>query len=328
MRPHLNDDALEFGEVAAKAFAAAGGVDLARECEAHPSRRAAKVAPMLEQLGITEIDASADAESAEAAAALCTEAGRAALPYPVVGALLAGEGLPVAVVAPGRTERVLIDHARIYQQWLVLDTDGGAFVGWGDGLVLGSRLGPFAGPVSAAGGKTEAALAGRDPAHLAALHLTLTSFVIAGGLAEAVRHATDHVVGRIQFDKPLSSFQAVQFQLADAHVAVAGVEEMAQFALWRCHAAPGEAMVDALAARLSALDSARQVLRISQQLHGAAGVCDEYDVSVITRHLQPALRIPFGADTTASTMAAAAARHGFEGLFPHGGGDLDAGRPA
>ena len=43
-------------------------------------------------------------------------------------------------------------------------------------------------------------------------------------------------------------------------------------------------MVDALALRVHAIDVARAVLRTCQQLHGAAGVCDEYDISVLTRH--------------------------------------------
>ncbi|MGI8757013.1 MAG: acyl-CoA dehydrogenase family protein, partial [Acidimicrobiales bacterium] len=99
----------------------------------------------------------------------------------------------------------------------------------------------------------------------------------------------------------------------------ASVDELVQFSLWRCRVAPEAAIADALGARLGALDAARSVLRTCQQLHGAAGVCDEYDVSVITRHLQPALRIPFGAETTAAHLVDAVAEHGFDGLFDHGG---------
>jgi hypothetical protein len=70
--------------------------------------------------------------------------------------------------------------------------------------------------------------------------------------------------------------------------------------------------------RVHALDVARQVLRTCQQLHGAAGVCDEYDVSVLTRMVQPALRLPWSAERTAAALAAAISEQGFEGLFPHG----------
>ena len=77
-------------------------------------------------------------------------------------------------------------------------------------------------------------------------------------------------------------------------------------------------MADVLALRVHAIDVARTVLRTCQQLHGAAGVCDEYDISVLTRHVQPALRLPWSAERTATELAEAIQRDGFEGLFPHG----------
>ena len=70
---------------------------------------------------------------------------------------------------------------------------------------------------------------------------------------------------------------------------------------------------------MHAIDVARAVLRTCQQLHGAAGVCDEYDISVLTRMVQPALRLPWSAERTAAELAAAIQRDGFDGLFAHGG---------
>ncbi len=62
---------------------------------------------------------------------------------------------------------------------------------------------------------------------------------------------------------------------------------------------------------------ARAVLRTCQQLHGAAGVCDEYDISVLTRMVQPALRLPWSAERTADALADTIRHEGFEGLFEH-----------
>jgi hypothetical protein len=73
-----------------------------------------------------------------------------------------------------------------------------------------------------------------------------------------------------------------------------------------------------LALRVHAIDVARAVLRTCQQLHGAAGVCDEYDISVLTRMVQPALRLPWSAERTAASLAEAIQGDGFEGLFEHG----------
>lgn len=308
MRPHLSDDAQRFGEVATRAFAQAGGVDLARRAEADPQVRRDEVAPLLERLGIAEVDARADGATAEAAAALCRSAGRVVLPYPVVPAVL---GRLALTARPGADATV--DHGDLFGEWRLASLDGTVVAGSSDGERLGTRLGPFVGAVAAEG-------PARASSAEITLHLALTGFVIVGALTAAVELATAHVVDRVQFDRPLSSFQAVQFQLADAHVAVASVDELVQYSLWRCLVSPDAALPDALGARLGALDAARTVLRTCQQLHGAAGVCDEYDVSVIARHLQPALRLPFGAETTATHLVDAVAAHGFDGLFDHGGG--------
>ncbi|MDZ7676264.1 MAG: acyl-CoA dehydrogenase family protein [Acidimicrobiales bacterium] len=313
MNPHLNEDAEDFAAVAGTAFADAGGVDLARRAEADPTVRADTVEPLLRQLGLDDLDPVGDADSAEAGAALCREAGRVVLPYPVVPALLGRLALDSRDAhgpRPG-SSNPRVDHVDAFDEWRVATIHGAAISAAPAGAPHSTRLGPFAGEVTETGTADATALE-------IALHLTLTGFVVAGALAHAVELATAHVVDRVQFDRPLSKFQAVQFQLADAHTEVAGVEEVVQFALWRCHEAPDAALADALSARLAAADGARSVLRITQQLHGAAGVCDEYDVSVIARHLQPALRLPFGAETTAAHLADAIARDGFVGLFPHG----------
>ena len=179
---------------------------------------------------------------------------------------------------------------------------------------LASRLGPFVTPVASAGETL-------PPTPLdAVLHLTLTAWQILGTVERAVELAVEHVNGRVQFGQPIAAFQAVQFQLADAAVAVDGLRELCRYTLWRVLDAPPHAtLADALAARLAALDAARLVLRTTQQLHGAAGVCDEYDISVLCRHVQPALRLPFGAERTAAELADAIDATGFESLFVHGG---------
>ncbi|MEQ1786798.1 MAG: acyl-CoA dehydrogenase family protein, partial [Acidimicrobiales bacterium] len=190
--------------------------------------------------------------------------------------------------------------------------DGTSAIAASAGHPLGTRLGPFVTDLApgAAGDPTPADVV---------RHLTLTAWSILGTADRAVELAVEHVSGRVQFGKPISAFQAVQFQLADAAVAVAGLRELACFTVWRVGDDPSTALADALALRLHAIDTARAVLRTCQQLHGAAGVCDEYDISVLTRMVQPALRLPWSAERTATELAGAIQRDGFEGLFPHGG---------
>ncbi len=286
MNPVLPDEALELAAAAAKAFDGAEDV-----------------AAVLDALGIGDLDPRADEVARACAAALCEVAGRVALPYPLAGALVRdAEGRPTAAV-PDSVARV--DHGDRFPQWRV-GTFGGAAHLAGGGRPLGSKLGPHVCDLEL--GKPidlpEADLL---------LQQTLVAWTVLGALDRAVELAVEHVNGRIQFGKPLAAFQAVQFQLADAAVAVAGLRELAGFTLWR----GGRA--DVLALRLHACEVARTVLRTAQQLHGAAGVCDEYDVSVLTRYVQPLIRLPFGADRAAAELAASAMADGFDGLFPHGG---------
>ena len=141
---------------------------------------------------------------------------------------------------------------------------------------------------------------------------------VADTVDRAVELAVEHANGRVQFGKPIATFQAVQFQLADAAVAVAGLRQLAAFTLWRLDHAPDDATPHVLALRQHARDVARSGLRTSHQLHGAAGVCDEYDISVLTRLVQPALRLPWSAERTVTELSGAIDRDGFLGLFPHG----------
>lgn len=306
MNPTLPSDALEFGEAARKAFEALGGGDYVLRCEDEPAHRDV-AAGALFALGADDIDPRADLDTLAAAAVLAYEAGRVALPYPVVSKLMQTDGVPFAV-------GTRVHHADLFDQWRVASpSNWGAYMSSSDTTSPQfGRLGRFVGDV-APGDEIG------DATDDARLWLTLTSWQILGTAERAVELAADHVSNRIQFGKPIATFQAVQFMLADAAVAVAGLRELAQFTLWRVSTDIAGASPDVLALRVHAIDVARAVLRTCQQLHGASGVCDEYDISVITRHIQPALRLPFGAERSAALLADAIATDGFVGLFPHGG---------
>ena len=314
MNPHLPDEAVEYGAAAEKAFTALGAVDLARRAEADPSLRRQEVDSVMRSLGADDLDPRQDLDAAAAAGALCRASGRVALPYPVAAAVLRdSEGIPtVAVASAAGTARV--DHGDLFSTWRLAEVSGGAALATDASPRLGSRLGPFVCDLRSRGA--------REPAggtYDAALWITLCGWRILGCVERALELAVAHVSDREQFGQKLSEFQAVQFQLADAAVAVAGLDELCRYTTWRTWTDPGSAAVDALALRLCALETARTVLRTSQQLHGAAGVCDEYDVSVLARHIQPDLRLPFGSASTAANLAASVQELGFEALFPQGG---------
>jgi len=312
VNPQLPDEAASFGAAAEKAFTALGAVDVARRAEADPAVRQREVVPVLQSLGAEDLDPRQDLDTAAAAGALCRAAGRVALPYPVAAAVLRDhDGNPTAAAGGGGTAR--IDHGDLFTTWRLVGLDGTTGIAVRASKPLGSRLGPFVSDLE----RGESRDAGG--ARAAAMWITLTGWRILGCVERALELAVSHVRDREQFGQKLSEFQAVQFQLADAAVAVAGLDELCRYTTWKACSDPAGAAVDALALRLYALETARTVLRTAQQLHGAAGVCDEYDVSILARHIQPDLRLPFGAATTAAHLGAAVQEHGFEALFPQGG---------
>ncbi len=228
------------------------------------------------------------------------------------------------VTAGGRPAEhgpVRVDHGDLAPSWDVATLDGlrgtGTWDRIGSGVHASAKLGPFCadlvidGPMTTAGEHD-------DDLIRTAWWLTLTSWRILGALEQAVTLAARHTSEREQFDKPLTAFQTVRFALADASVAVTGLGELARFTLWRLTTDPDRAYGDALALRCHAVDVAREVLRSTQHLHGATGLCDEADISILVRHLQPALRLPESADATARRLTYVIDRNGFAGLFPHG----------
>jgi hypothetical protein len=305
MRTALPDDVLAFGRSARGRLESLGGVRLALQAETDPTPRAA-VEVALSELGAFDIDPRRGDDELLAAAELCRVAGAVALPYPVVEQLLAIGQARVALVDPARPR---IDHGDLPGRWLGVDLDGRAHVAE-TGARTTSRLGPFVVPAAL----TEPCPA--VPIDDVSLHLVLGAWRVLGGLETSLGLVTAHVATREQFGRPLAEFQAVRFAVADATVAVRGLTELAKYTAWRMSSAgPAAREVDAMVLRLHACDVARDVLRTCHQLLGALGFCDEHDVSVIDRHLQPLLRLPYAGEALADRLVPAVGDGRFESLF-------------
>jgi alkylation response protein AidB-like acyl-CoA dehydrogenase len=132
----------------------------------------------------------------------------------------------------------------------------------------------------------------------------------------------DYVIEREQFGQPLAAFQGVQFQLTDAEVERAGVEELAKYALWNIEAGHPGSLDSALALRLAAVEAADTVFRVAHQLHGAIGFCDETTLSWVSRYSMPLRRLPFGLSATLDQLSRHLGRRGldgpFAGVYPEG----------
>ena len=305
MKTVLPDDVVAFGRSARARFEALGGVQLALRAEKDPLARE-QVATALADIGAFDVDPRAGEDQLLAAAQLCRMAGAVALPYPVVEQLLAVDGARMALVDPLRP---WIDHGDLPTTWLAVDLDGNAHLAE-TGARTGSRLGPFV--VPAVLGVPRPAV----PAGDVSRHLVLGAWRVLGALETALGLVPAHVAAREQFGRPLAEFQAVRFAIADAVVAVRGLTELSQFTVCRLGTVAAEAgSADALVLRLHAADVARDMLRTCHQLLGAVGFCDEHDVSVLDRHLQPLLRLPYSAEALAARLVSSVSSGHLESLF-------------
>lgn len=296
MNIDLSAEATEYGVQARKAFEAAGGDELLRQAEADPSTRAALVTPVLDGLGAWDLEPRTDTDSAEAAAALCRSAGYWGLPYPVAERLARttdADGLIVVTEhAPAGT------IAGIDGNWITVTADGHR------GQVTGT-LDDRAGFVTS----LQVDSLDKDGAADLALAITLPCWTLLGMLDRAMELTGAHVRLRQQFGQPLSAFQGVQFQLTDAEVERSGLEMLARYAL--CSGATA----DALALRLAALEAADVVFRVTHQLHGAVGFCEETTLSWLSRYSQPLRRLPWGLSATRELLADVVDVHGLTGLY-------------
>lgn len=282
MNTELPQDISDFAEVALTRLQRVGGPQAALRAEADDGPRA-QAASALAEIGAGDLDARAGGDDVLAAAVLCQAAGAVALPYPVVEDLLAIDGARLALVNPDAPR---IDHGDLPGEWLVADVDGRRYVAR-LATRTDAKLGPFLVPATLSPADGTVARADID------LHLVLGSWRILGAMQRCLDIVSAHVNARKQFGKALAEFQAVRFAVADAAVAVRGLNELAKYTVCRpASVASAVRSSDALVLRLKAVDTARQVLRTSHQLLGALGFCDESDISVIDRHTQPLLRLP------------------------------------
>ena len=123
---------------------------------------------------------------------------------------------------------------------------------------------------------------------------TLTASALTGIAITAQAIALEYVKERHQFDRPIGSFQALQQQLADLPIVVAGAQLLAGKAAWAGdRGTPGivdTALCDitdfetlAGMAFLFASDAAALATDRSLHVHGGYGYAEEYDIQLFYR---------------------------------------------
>ena len=276
MNNFLSEEVVEWGHLAQRALAAAGGDSLARLAEGAPERRASLVESTFADLGAWDLEPRSNADDAEAAAVLCRSAGYAAVAYPLAERLARPQDMEVdglIVVDPALPAASI---GGIDLRWCAIDLKGRLSSAKPDSVdvkpredayIVGLDLDPLE----------------QDREDLVSLGLVLPCWTLLGLLDRALDLTCGYVVERQQFGKSLASFEGVQFQLTEAEVERLGLEELAKYALWSIEARRPESLDDALALRVAAVQAAEAVFRIAHQLHGAIGFCDESMISWVSR---------------------------------------------
>ncbi|HEY8527646.1 MAG TPA: acyl-CoA dehydrogenase family protein [Acidimicrobiales bacterium] len=311
MNIDLSEEAREYGRVAQQALEAAGGDRLVEDAEREPDRRADRVAPALAELGAWDLDPRSGADELEAAAALCRAAGWWAVPYPVAERLCRPRDLEAEGLVVVGDSRPAARVAGLGGRWVAVTLDGHRRLATPRPPLEPPRKSAFVADLDLepAGPDADA------PALDVALGLVLPCWTLLGMLDRAIALTTAYVQERQQFGQPLAAFQGVQFQLTDAEVERAGVAELAHHALWSIEANRLDAVADALALRLAAIEGAETVFRVTHQLHGAIGFCDETTLSWLSRHSQPLRRLPLALSATRERLTRQVGRRGLAGLF-------------
>jgi alkylation response protein AidB-like acyl-CoA dehydrogenase len=107
------------------------------------------------------------------------------------------------------------------------------------------------------------------------------------GAADRVLSMTvDYAKDRVQFGKPIGSFQAVKHQLADALVDVEGMRSTAYYAAWCAAAGDGERSLAASMAKSWCSDASRRVMAAGLQVHGGIGFTWEHDMHLYVKRAQ------------------------------------------
>jgi hypothetical protein len=313
MNIDLSPEALEYGGLVKRALESAGGDGLLRTFESEPERRDGVISPVLGELGAWDLDPRGSGDELEAAAALCRAVGYWAVAYPVAerlcrSATLESDGLVVvADVAPAAA----IGGSDL--RWAAVTLDGRRSLVTACPLVESPRTSAFV-------ARLMLEPLDDDGADDVVLGVLLPCWTLLGMLDRALDLVRAYVLERQQFGQPLAAFQGVQFQLTDAEVERAGLEELAKYALWSVESAQPASLQDALAVRVAAIEAADTVFRVAHQLHGAIGFCDETTLSWISRYSGPLRRLPFGLSETLHQLSNRTRRDGLPGVFSGGQG--------
>lgn len=194
------------------------------------------------------------------------------------------------------------------------ESEGGFGGGWEDAFIVLRATGFHATAIALAEAIAEPRQKNAS-AEIRFRHMALVRCCqMAGAMQAALDLSVQYTRERQQFGKPLSTFQAIQQQLAVFAEETAATNMTAVAA---CRAADrGGALFEIACAKLRANIAAGTATTVAHQVHGAMGFTAEYRLHHFTRRLWQ-WRSEFGHDRYwADRLGAMVADHGERGFWP------------
>ena len=99
-----------------------------------------------------------------------------------------------------------------------------------------------------------------------------------GGAQKVLELTIDYAKVRVQFGRPIGSFQAVQHKCANMMIDVESAKSAAYYASWAVTNEVNEAPLAAALAKAAASDAFRRVSAEGIQLHGGIGFTWDHDM--------------------------------------------------
>ncbi|MGO9854149.1 MAG: acyl-CoA dehydrogenase family protein [Acidimicrobiales bacterium] len=115
---------------------------------------------------------------------------------------------------------------------------------------------------------------------------TLAGAEMLGAADRVLAMTVDYAKERVQFGKPIGSFQAVKHMLADALVDVEGMRSTVYYAAWCAAAGEADRSLAASMAKAWCSDASRRVMAAGLQVHGGIGFTWEHDMHLYVKRAQ------------------------------------------
>jgi alkylation response protein AidB-like acyl-CoA dehydrogenase len=107
-----------------------------------------------------------------------------------------------------------------------------------------------------------------------------------GGASRVLDMTVEYAKQRVQFGRPIGSFQAVKHRCADMLVDVEGMWSAAYYAAWAVGAQHRDASLAASTAKTWCSDASRRVMASGLQVHGGIGFTWEHDLHLYMKRAQ------------------------------------------